>query len=87
MRKFTVKAKPSPSLTDCIRALMKMRDMAKLEAKKSGFPSDWAVYRKLRNYGVKANRESRREYVQNAIYNRKKDVKSMCKYKVKHSEE
>ena len=48
MRKFTVQAKPSPWLTDYIRALMKMRDMAKLEAKKSGFPSDWVVYRKLR---------------------------------------
>ena len=63
MRKFTVKANPSPWLTDYIRDLMKIRDMAKLEVKKSGFPSDWAVYRKLRNYMVKANRESRRKYV------------------------
>ncbi len=37
LKKFKIKAKPSPWLTDRIRELMKMRDAAKFEAKKSGF--------------------------------------------------
>ena len=79
LRKYTVKTKPAPWLTDNIRDLMQMRDMAKSEAKISGYPSDWAVYRKLRNYVVKVNRESKREYFQNAINDSKKDAKSMWK--------
>ena len=50
LKKFTIKARPAPWLTERIRDLMNLRDAAKLEAKKSGFLSDWAVYRKLRNY-------------------------------------
>ena len=40
-------------------------------------PSDWAVYRKLRNYVVKINREHKRSYFQNAINDSKNDAKSM----------
>jgi hypothetical protein len=60
LKKFTIKAKPAPWLTERIRDLMNLRDTAKLEAKKSGFLSDWAVYRKLRNYVVKMNRDSKK---------------------------
>ena len=56
-----------------------MRDAAKREARFSGFPSDWAVYRKLRNHVVKVNRESKRAYFLEAINNSKKDAKSMWK--------
>ncbi|CAB4045404.1 Hypothetical predicted protein, partial [Paramuricea clavata] len=59
LKKFTIKAKLAPWLTERIRDLMNLRDAAKLEAKKSGFLSDWAVYRKLRNYVVKMNRDSK----------------------------
>lgn len=37
LRKYTVKTKPAPWLTDDLRDLMEMRDMAKLEAKTSGY--------------------------------------------------
>ena len=33
LRKFTVKTKPAPWLTDYLRDLMEMRDMTKLDAK------------------------------------------------------
>ncbi len=56
-----------------------MRDAAKREARFSGFPSDWSVYRKLRNHVVKVNRESKRAYFLEAINNSKKDAKSMWK--------
>ena len=79
IRKYTVKSKPAPWLTQNIRDLMLMRDAAKREAKVSGFPSDWAVYRKLRNHVVKINRESKRAYFLEAINNTKKDPKSMWK--------
>ena len=79
LRKYTVKTKPAPWLTDYMRDLMKMRDMAKFEAKTSGYPSDWAVYRKLRNYVLKIKRENRRSYFQNAINDTKNDAKSMWK--------
>ncbi len=72
LKEFKIKAKPSPWLTDRIRELMKMRDAAKFEAKKSGFLSVWAVYRKLRNYVVKINRESKKEYYLEAINKCKK---------------
>ena len=77
LRKYTIKTKPTPWLTDYLRDLMEMRGMAKLEAKTSGYPSDWAVYRKLRNYVVKINREHKRSYFQNAINDSKNDTKSM----------
>ena len=77
LRKFTVKTKPAPWRTDYLRDLMEMRDMAKLEAKTSGYPSDLAVYRKLRNYVVKINTEYNRSYFQNAINDSKNDAKSM----------
>ena len=51
--------------------------MAKLEAKTSVYPSDWAVCRKLRNYVVKINRELKRSYFQNSINDSKNDAKSM----------
>ncbi|CAB4009639.1 Hypothetical predicted protein, partial [Paramuricea clavata] len=79
IRKYTVKSKPAPWITQNIRDLMLMRDAAKREAKVSGFPSDWAVYRKLRNHVVKVNRESKRAYFLEAINNTKKDPKSMWK--------
>jgi hypothetical protein len=79
LKKFKIKAKPSPWLTDRIRELIKMRDAAKFEAKKSGFLSDWAVYRKLRNYVVKTNKESKKEYYLEAINKCKNDPKSMWK--------
>ena len=77
LRKYTVKTKPSPWLTDYLRDLMETRDMAKLEAKTSVYPSDLAVYRKLRNYVVKINRELKRSYFQNSINDSKNDAKSM----------
>ena len=79
LMKYTYKTKPAPWLTSNIRDLMQMREMAKSEAKISGYPSDWAVYRKLTNYVVKVNRENRREYFQNAINDSKKDAKYMWK--------
>ena len=51
--------------------------MVKLETKTSGYPSDWAVYRKLKNYVVKINREHKRSYFQNSINDSKNDAKSM----------
>ena len=79
IRKYTVKSKPAPWLTQNIRDLMLMRDAAKCDARTSGFPSDWAIYRKLRNHVVKINRESKRAYFLEAINNSKKDAKSMWK--------
>ena len=54
-----------------------VRDEAKSEAKKSGFLSDWAVYRKMRNFVVKINRESKREFYLGAINKSEKNPKSM----------
>ena len=77
LKKFTIKAKPAPWLTERIRDLMNLRDAAKLGAKKSGFLSDWAVYRKLRNYVVKMNRDSKKEFYLDAINKSEKHPKSM----------
>lgn len=77
LRKFSVKTKSAPWLTDNIRDLMLLRDESKFEARASGLLSDWAVYRKLRNHVVKLNRESKREYFLDAINNSRKDPKSM----------
>ena len=56
---------------------MNLRDEAKSEAKKSGFVLDWAVYQKLRNFVVKINRESKREFYLDAINKSEKNPKSM----------
>ena len=77
LKKFTIKAKPAPWLTERIRDLMNLRGDAKSEAKKSGFLSDSAVYRKLRNFVVKINRESKREFYLDAINRSEKNLKSM----------
>ena len=56
---------------------MNLKDEAKSKAKKSGFVSDWAVYQKLRNFVVKIDRESKREFYFDAINKSEKNPKSM----------
>ena len=79
LKKFMIKPNLAPWRTDEIRDLMNQRDAAKMEAKTSGLLPDWAVYRKLRNYVVKINRETKKEYFSCAINWSKRDSKSMWK--------
>ncbi|KAI8499245.1 hypothetical protein Bbelb_230090 [Branchiostoma belcheri] len=62
IRKFTVRSNSAPWLTSDIQEVMKLRDEAKRGAKASGFESDWAVFRKLRNKVVSLCRKAKTRF-------------------------
>ena len=77
LKKFTVRNISTPWIDNEIKKHMVECDQAKLTAIRSGYKSDWQVYRKLRNFVTKLNKKKKKLYYITKINNINNDSKTL----------